>query len=230
MDELEQLALIHDGAKGAVHQAHAAADTLVVVDLGAAVFIAADGVHAAGLGAGPLEADDGLVRAALLALAALDALGLVDVGLAMLEVHGLLGADGGAVVGKAALAGVGHLQMGGGAGVAGELDDVDQRRLIILLGDGALLHAIGNHIMLLHLAQGQAHSQADALAHDGALQEDGVTLIAHLAGDNLIGQLLHALDVVAALVGHTGHLGEHALAHGGNVTLVVTHKAFPLTV
>ena len=230
MDELEKLALVHDGAEGAVHQAHAAADALIVVDLGAAVLVAADGVHAAGLGARALEADDGLVRAALLALAALDALGLVDVGLAMLKVHGLLGADGGAVVGKAALAGVGHLQMGGRAGVAGKLDDVDQRRLIILLGDGALLHAVGDHGMLLHIAQGQAHGQADALAHDGALQENGVPLLAHLAGDDLIGQLLHALGVVAAFVGHTGHLGEHALAHGGDVALIVTHKAFPLTV
>ena len=48
LDQLEDLALIDDGAEGAVDQAHAAGYALVVVDLGTAVFIRVDGIHAAG--------------------------------------------------------------------------------------------------------------------------------------------------------------------------------------
>ena len=64
-------------AMAAVHEAHAAGDALVVVNLGAALFVGADGVHAAGLGAGALYAADGVVRALREAAAALDAFALV---------------------------------------------------------------------------------------------------------------------------------------------------------
>ena len=62
LDQLEDLALVDDGAEGAVDQAHAAGYALVVIDLGTAVLIRVDGAHAAGGGAGPLGLDDGAGR------------------------------------------------------------------------------------------------------------------------------------------------------------------------
>ena len=63
MDKLEDLAFVRNGAKGTVYQAHATGYALVVIDLGTAVFIRADGVHAAGFGAGPLHFQNGAVGA-----------------------------------------------------------------------------------------------------------------------------------------------------------------------
>ncbi len=55
LDDLEDLAFVRNGAKRAVYKAHAAGYALVVIDLGAAELVGADGVHAAGLGAGALH-------------------------------------------------------------------------------------------------------------------------------------------------------------------------------
>ena len=219
MDQLEQLPLVHNGAEGAVHQAHAAVDALVIVDLGPAVLILADGVHAAGLLAGAEEFDDGLIGAGRLALAALDALGLVDVGLAVLKIDGPLGTGVGAVTGQAPLAGVGDLVMSVGTGVAGVFDDVDQRGIVVFLGNGAFLHTVGQQRMLRHVPQGKAHGQADPLAHNSPLQEDGLADGAYLAGHQLIGQLLQPGIIVPALVCQLRHLGEHLLAHVGDGAL-----------
>ena len=203
MDQLEQLPLVHNGAEGAVHQAHTAVDALVIVDLGPAVLILADGVHAAGLLAGAEEFDDGLIGAGRLALAALDALGL----------------GVGAVTGQAPLAGVGDLVMSVGTGVAGVFDDVDQRGIVVFLGNGAFLHTVGQQRMLRHVPQGKAHGQADPLAHNSPLQEDGLADGAYLAGHQLIGQLLQPGIIVPALVCQLRHLGEHLLAHVGDGAL-----------
>ena len=182
------------------------------------MLILPDGVHTAGLLTRAGELDDGLIGAGGLALAALDALGLVDLGLAVLKVDGPLGTGVGAVPGQTALAGVGDLIVGVGTGVAGVFDDVDQRGIVVFLRDGALLHAVGQQRMLRHRTQGQSHSQPDPLAHDGALQKDGFPLPPDLAGYDLIGQLLDP-GVVAALVGQLRHLGEHRFAHVGDGAL-----------
>ena len=230
MDELEQLALIYDRAEGAVHQAHTAADAFVLVDAGPAILVAGDGVHAAGLLTGPGELDDGVIGAGVPALAALDALALVDAGPAgTVYVDGALGAGVLTVAGQAALAGIGDLVVGGGAGVAGVLDDVDQRRVVVFLGDSAFLHAFGQNGMLRHGAQGQAHGKADTLTHDGALQKDGIAVVAHLSWYDLIGQLLHT-PVIAALVGQLGHLGKDALAHIGDGAFEISHRVKVLRV
>ena len=124
LDYLEYLALVGYGAEGAVHQAHAAGDALVVIYDGLAVFITAYGVHAAGLGAGPLYAADGVIGALVEALAALDALALVNVALAVLDVDGPLGAHRLAGMGQAALAVGGDPYLLGRAAVAGKGNDV----------------------------------------------------------------------------------------------------------
>ena len=182
MDQLEHLTLVHDGAEGTVDKAHTAGDALVLIDLGAAVFVLGDGIHTAGLGTGALELDDSVIGAGRLALAALDTLALIDLGAAVLEIDGILGAGALAVTGDTALTGIGDLEMGVGAGMAGIFDNIDQRGIIILFRDGALLHTVGQHRMLVHMAQRKTHSQTDALTYDGALQKDGIALLTHLTG------------------------------------------------
>ena len=231
LNKLEDLALVHNGAKGAVHKAHAAGNALVVVDLRPAQFVRADGVHAAGGGAGALHLDDGVIGAHIHALAALDALVLIDHRAAAGgEADGVLGADLLAGVGKAAAAHVGHLHLFGRAGRTGELDDVDERRVVVFAGDHAVLDARVGGRLLVHRAQGQAHGQADALGNDGPFQKDAVAVGAHLTGNDLVRQLHHLGGVVLPLVGKTGHLGEYLAAnvgHGGVDTAHCAHKRTP---
>ena len=223
VDQLEQLALVHNGAEGAVHQTHAAGHALVLIDDSPAPLVAGNGVHAAGLGAGPLELDNGLIGAALLAPAALDALVLVDDGLALVERDGILGAGVVAVVGQTALTQVRHLIVGGRAGVAGVFDNVDQRRIIVLLGHSTLLHAVTEQAVLRHGAQRQAHGKADAFAHNGPLQEDRLPLRGLFAGQYLIWQLFH--PGIILVIRHPRHLGKHALTGIGNAACNVSHGA-----
>ena len=189
-----------------------------------AVFILPNGVHAAGLLAGAGELDDGLIGAGVLALAALDALALVDAGVAAtVDVDSVLGTGVLAVPRQAALAGVRHLVMGGLTAVAGVFDDVHQRGIVVLLRHGALLDAVAEQAVLRHRTQGQSHGQPDTLAHDGALQKNGRPLVAHLAGHDLVGQLLHP-PVIAAFISQSRHLGKHAFTQIGDIALEVSHE------
>ena len=208
LDELEDLALIGDSAEGAVDQTHAAGDALVIVDLGAAQLVRADGVHAAGLSTGALQLQDGAVGAGVGALAALDALGLVDEALALDQRDGVLGADLHAGVSQAALAHIGDPNLLGRAGVTGKVDDVDQGGLIVLLGNGALLDVSAGGSVLVNLTQRQADGQTETLADNGALQEDILTVAGYLAGNDFIGQMLDRLGVIAALKGQAGNFGK----------------------
>ena len=226
VDHLEHLALVDDGAERAVDKAHAAADALVVVDLRAAVLVAADGIHAAGLLAGAGKADDRTIGAGVLALAALDALRLVDLGLPVVERDGAAGAVIGTVLGQTALTGVRHLKMSRRTAVAGILDDVDQRRIVVFLRDRTLLHSVGEQVVLRNVAQGQAHSQTDPFANDGALQEDRLPELPNLSGHDLIGQLLHPAVVIPILIGKSCHLGKDPLANVGYAALDVAHDFF----
>src|SRR5699024_2811529 len=132
-------------------------DALVVVDLGPAVVVGADGVHAAGLLTGALQLDDGVVLAGLGAAAALDALVLLDVALAVDVADGVLGADLLAGPGQAAMAVLGDALLLGGAGVAVVVADVDGGRVVVLIGDGALAEALGDAGGVVHRLEGQAH-------------------------------------------------------------------------
>ena len=214
-DHLKDLPLVHDGPEGAAHQALAAGYALVLVDDRPALLVGDDGVHAAGGGAGAFHVDDGVVGAGGGALAALDARIRVDLALAVDEGDGPLGADLLAGGGQAVLAELGDLVLLGGAGVAGVGDDVDKGRLVVGLGDGGLVHALGHQGPGLDGADGQAHGQPDPLAGDGPLQEDGLPVQGLVAGDDDVGQIL-GLGVVSALVGHAGHLGEDLFADVGN--------------
>ena len=98
--------------------------------------------------------------------------------------------------------------------MAGVGDDVDERRLIILLGDGGLIHALGQKRARLHGLEGQTHRQPHALAGDGALEKHGFAVQRALAGDDLEGDVLH-IGVVAG-VGHSGDLGKDFLSDVGD--------------
>ena len=140
-----------------------------------------------------------MVGAGLGALAAFDAGVLTDIALAVDVADGVPGADLPAGLGQAALAVLGDAVLVCRAGVAGVADDIDEGRLIVLLGDGALAEALAEQGPLVHRPQGQAHGHPDPLPGDGPLQEDGFPVLGLLAGDDDIGQLLHS--VVVAVVG-----------------------------
>ena len=222
LDDLEDLAFVRDGAERTVYKAHAAGHALVVIDFRAAQLVGADGIHAAGLGAGAFHLMDGAVGAYVGALPALDALALVDNAFAVHDGHRALGTYFHAGMCQAALAHIRHVKRFFRAGVAGEFDDIDEGRLIVFLRPGGLLDTGGKGRVLVDGAQRQTHGQAQALAHDGALQKDTVAVFAHLARQNLVRQLLNAA-VIAAFVCHTGHLGEYLAADVGNGRINTTH-------
>jgi ferredoxin len=177
--------------------------------------IGVDGTHAAGRSAGALGLDDGVVGADGDAAAALDALVLIDGGTAALPSDGLLGAHFHTGVCKAALTQVRHLDQLFGAAVAGKLDHVDQRGIVVLIGDGGVLQTGDHAVVLVHAAGGQTHSQTHALLNDGALQEDVLAQLALLTGDDGIGDLAHQVVGLLALdvgVSHAGDLGKHLTA------------------
>ena len=139
------------------------------MDDGLAMLVGADGVHAAGRLTGALHVDDGVVGAGTGALAALDALLRVNVAFAVDEGDRALGADPLAGSGQTVLAVLRHPVLVSRAGVAGIGNDIDERRLVILLGDGGGIHALGHQAAGLDGADGQAHSQPHPLTRNGAL-------------------------------------------------------------
>ena len=215
LNELIDLTLVGNGTEGAVHQTLTAGHALAVIDLGTAQLVRVDSAHAAGSGAGTLGLDDGVVGADGDAAAALDALVLIDGGTAALPSDGLLGAHFHTGVCKAALTQVGHLDQFFGAAVAGKLDHVDQRGIIVLIGDGSILQTGDHAVVLVHAAGGQTHSQTHALLNDGTLEEDILAQLALLTGDDGIGDLAHQVVGLLALdvgVSHAGDLGKHLTA------------------
>ena len=103
------------------------------------------------------------------ALAALDALFRVNVALAVDEGDCALGTDPLAGSCQTVLAVLRHPVLVSRAGVAGIGNDIDERRLVILLGDGGGIHALGHQAAGLDGADGQAHSQPHPLTRNGAL-------------------------------------------------------------
>ena len=206
VNELENLAFVHNRSEGTGDKALAAGDAAVVVDLGASIFVRTDGVHAAGLHTGPLQLDDRVVGAGVGATAAFDALLLIDGGLAMDKLDGVFGTDLMTALAQTALAEFRDAVLLGRAGIAGKIDNVNQRRVVVLLRHGALVDAVGKQGVFLDRAKRQTHGQPDALAGNGTLQENGLTVGSHFAGNDDIGQLFH--PAVVAVVGHPGHLSK----------------------
>src|SRR5699024_7638912 len=131
--------------------------------------------------------DDGIVRAGADTTAALDAQALIDMAAAVAEADGLFGADFLAGMSKAALAHGGDLDDLFRALVAGELDDVDQRRLIVLVRDHAMFQIVRSGNTLVQRTQRKSHGKTDTLGDNGSLQEDAAAQLADLAGNDLVG-------------------------------------------
>ena len=92
--------------------------------------------------------------------------------------------------------------------MAGIRNDVNERRLIILLCDGSLVHTLGDQVTAIGRTQAQAHSKPHPLAGNGPLQEYRLPVQGTVSGDNHIGQLIGALIALAG-IGHPGHLGKN---------------------
>ena len=95
--------------------------------------------------------------------------------------------------------------------MAGIGNDINERRLIVLLGNGGVVHTLGDQAPGLDGTDGQAHGKAHPLTGNGPLQENGFPVQRLVAGDDHIGQILR-LGIVAVGVGHSGHLGKDLLA------------------
>ena len=127
--------------------------------------------------------------------------------LAVDEGDGALGADFLAGGGQAVLAALGDPVLVCRAGVAGVGDDIDERRFVVLLGNGGMVHAVGHQGTGLHGADAQAHCQAHALTGDGALQEHRFPVQGLVTGDDDVGQIL-GVGIITAGVSHPGDLGK----------------------
>ena len=209
---LEYLAFIAYRAEGAVYQALAAGGALFIVYRRTAELVLSDGRDAAGLFAGALLTDDRGEGACIHASAAADALFRVDMCVTAHLADGLFGADLNAWMLDAALTAVGYLDDVIRAAVAGEFDDVYERRLVIFLGNDRLLHAVGDIVVLTELARRQTHSKAQPFADNGALDQKIVPERAYLIGiarTDLVRQLLDPLGIVSALVRHACDLREN---------------------
>ena len=105
-NNLENLALIGNGAKGAVDQTLSTRNTLLVINIGSTMLIRANGVHATSLGAGAKVMQYGMVGANLFAHTTLDALLLIDKSFLVDKADGAFWTDFSARVRKTTLAGV----------------------------------------------------------------------------------------------------------------------------
>jgi len=132
-------------------------------------------------------------------------------------------------VGEAALAVRGYTDLLRRAGVAGEGDDVDEGRLVVLFGQGGLLYAVAGEVLLRGGAQGQSAGEAQALGDNGALKEDVVAVLGDFTGDDLIRQGVDLL-VVPALVGEAGDLGKYVASDIVNYAVYASHGMASLIV
>ena len=149
-DNLKNLALIDDGSKWAAHKALPAGNAAIIINPRLAVFVKPDGVHAARRLTGAFDERDGVVGAGARALAAADADGFVNNALAVCKGNRALGAHALARRCQTALTDIGHAVALRRTGMTGVGNDIDQRRLVVLLCDGGVIHSFGEKRPRLH--------------------------------------------------------------------------------
>ena len=189
-DDLADLALVCYGAKRAVDETLATAHALLVVDVGTTVLVGSDGLHATRIGARAHMMMNRVIRAHRGATTTGDALGVVDEGPTLLEGNRLLWAYLAAGMRKTALACARdaiHVVL---AGVAGKLDHVDERRIVVRVGIGRLVEALAHANGNVHVLQVQAHGQAYALHDNGALKKHAFAVCGKIARNDLVRQHL----------------------------------------
>ena len=226
-DHLENLRFIGNRAERAVYKALAAGNALLVINIGSAIAVAVDGIHAAGCRARALLTDDGVILTDIHAAAALDALLLIDNRTAVeaVERYCALGTYLNARMRHAALTAVRDHDLVLLAGVARELDHVDQRRRVVGLLSGRGFDVVGQRRMLGGAAARQTHRQTQAFADDSALEENIVADIAHFARHDIERQCFDtAVGRPLSMVRHTGNLGENAVADLLNTGFYTSHS------
>ena len=132
--------------------------------------------------------------------------------LTVAEADRVLGADLLAGMCQAALAHGRNLNDLFRAAVAGELDYVNQRRLVIFISNDAVLQTLTGRHALVQRTQGKTHGQTNTLRNDRSLQEDAAAQRAFLAGNDLVRQFAHQVCVVGHFIDfvrHTCNFGEH---------------------
>ena len=165
----------------------AAGDALVIVDVGLAVLAHGDGVHGAGPLAGTHVLHNGVVGAGGYALAAQNALVVVDDRAVVHNGDSPLGTDLLTPVGNTAPAGLAHA-------------DLAHRALVA--GHGEHLHHRADFLVA-------AHGHLDTLVDNGPLLVDAAAHLRLGAGDDLLGNLEQRRRVELILPGQLGHRGEH---------------------
>ena len=131
---------------------------------------------------------------------------------------------------NAALAAVGDLDEIIRTAVAGKLDDVYKRRLVIFLGNDGLLDAVGDVIVLAELAHRQTHREAQPFADYGTLNQKIVPERAYLirvARTYFIRQLLELFCVVSALICHARDLRKNLVPYSCFAGLQSSHWVVP---
>ena len=192
---------VHNGAERTLIYARAALDTLFVIDLCGVVLADGNCLDFASTLTGALAVDNSAVRAYIGALAALHALGFVDMGFVL-----IIERDRAALAGvlapmcQAASAGIGDLIADGRTVIAGNVDN---------LNDIAALTA--------------AHGQLDTFSQDGTLLIYAAAHGWHLAGHDHPGNiksLLHQ-SVVPCLA---SHLPKHFIFQVLNLCVKFMHN------
>ena len=194
LNYLENLALIRNCTKGAVDQALATRYALLVINICATVLIRANSVHTACSSARTYVVMNCMVRANLEAHATLNALLLINICLFVHKANCLFRTNLSTRVCKTALASVGNAIHVVLAGIARKLDDVNQRWLVINLRSRGLFQAVRNKLWLINALHRHAHSHANALANNSALQEDALTIRSNITRNNLVRQLFHLVS------------------------------------
>ena len=226
-DHLENLRFIGNRAERAVYKALAAGNALLIINIGSAIAVAVDGIHAAGCRARALLTDDGVILTDIHAAAALDALLLIDNRTAVeaVERYCALGTYLNARMRHAALTCVRNHDLIFLAGVACELDDVDERRRVVGFLAGGSLDVVGQRRVLGSTAARQTHRQTQTFADDSALEENIVADIAHFARHDVERQCFDAaVGRPLRMVRHTGNLGENAVADLLNTGFYTSHS------
>ena len=137
-----------------------------------------------------------MLWADLFAFAAFYAFTLVNDRLAVFEGDRLLRAYDLARMRQAPLAGVSHMHHIVGALMARELDDVDKRRLIVLLRDDTILRTVRNRRVFICLADRQTHGKTHPLIDDRPLEEDTVSVSRLLTRNDAVRNVLHLLEEI----------------------------------
>ena len=84
--------------------------------------------------------------------------------------------------------------------MTGKLDDIDQRRLIILLGIDRLFRPGGYRRVFRRRAQRQPHGQPHPLLDDGPLQENALAVGRNLTRNNPVRDVFHLGQVTRLIV------------------------------